>query len=75
LRKFSYRHPSGKQVGIAAAFFDGHAERLSESQSRLPDYWWPKGTAIPLAQMNQQTFLKVAETMLAEPDQMYHVRR
>lgn len=36
----SYRHPGG----INALFFDGHAEALSEAESRLPGYWFPTGT-------------------------------
>ena len=40
LSAMSYRHP----CGINALFFDGHVEGLSESESRLPVYWFPSGT-------------------------------
>ena len=52
-RKFSYRHAKGKEVGIVTAFFDGHAEWLSENTSRNPNYWWPKGTYIPRQELNK----------------------
>ncbi len=35
----SFRH----QDGIAALFFDGHVERLSRTQARKIDYWYPRG--------------------------------
>jgi prepilin-type N-terminal cleavage/methylation domain-containing protein len=54
-RRFSYRHGSRNSVGIAVAFFDGHAERLTEEQSRFPDRWWPKGTVVPWSDMNRDT--------------------
>lgn len=40
LKGQSYRHPGG----INALFFDGHAEVLSEVESRKPGYWFPSGT-------------------------------
>jgi hypothetical protein len=60
---------------LAAGFFDGHSERLSEQQSRLPDYWWPKGTTLPQTELNLSSFGLVYQTMENEPDQKYHIRR
>ncbi len=60
-RLFSYRHPKGKQSGLVAAYFDGHAAYSSEQRSRFPDPWWPKGTLMPLSEFNADS----AEQVLA----------
>lgn len=44
---YSYRHPNGSTLGLCAAYFDGHGEWMSESQSRWPNPWWPKNTVLP----------------------------
>jgi len=74
-RKFSYRHKRGKDVGIVAGFLDGHAERLSEKQSREPDRWWPKGTTLPWAEMNDQTRLPLFDIVSGDPSFNYYVKR
>ena len=58
-RQFSYRHPRGKTPGLVAAFFDGHAEYMSEERSRFPDSWWPKGTQILLSEFNPDSLEQV----------------
>ncbi|MGD9691292.1 MAG: prepilin-type N-terminal cleavage/methylation domain-containing protein [Phycisphaerales bacterium] len=40
--RLSYRH-DGR---MNAAFFDGHAETLTEKQSRNPTYWYPTGSKL-----------------------------
>ncbi|HRX87616.1 MAG TPA: prepilin-type N-terminal cleavage/methylation domain-containing protein, partial [Phycisphaerae bacterium] len=72
--KYAYRHPRGKVLGLAVGYFDGHSERLTEEQSRLPDYWWPKGTVLPLQEMNQQTLKKVFSA-LEDGRTKYYIRR
>ena len=52
VRKYSYRHSRGKDVGIVVTFFDGHSSWMSEHESRNPNFWWPKGTWIPKNQLN-----------------------
>jgi hypothetical protein len=69
---YAYRHSRGRTVGMAAAFFDGHAAWISERESRRPDPWWPKGTIVPLAEMNPPA------AALAQPaahDGLYTVAR
>ena len=39
---YSYRHNDG----LAAAFYDGHCEYISQEQSRRAVYWYPRGTVI-----------------------------
>lgn len=51
-RSYAYRHPRGRAVGVTAAYFDGHADWMSERESRRPDFWWPKGTVVPVSEMN-----------------------
>jgi prepilin-type N-terminal cleavage/methylation domain-containing protein len=55
--RYSYRHPSGRTLGLVGVYFDGHAEWMSEKQSRWPDPWWPKGTWLPRSEMNIETQL------------------
>jgi prepilin-type processing-associated H-X9-DG protein len=52
--QYAYRHPqSNKQTGLNVGYFDGHAESLTEAQSRWPDPWWPKDTVLPaIAELN-----------------------
>lgn len=53
----SYRHGCGAKSnrpnnaqdnggGINSLFFDGHVVRMTDKQSRDPQYWYPKGTLI-----------------------------
>lgn len=51
----SYRHPRGTALGLNVAFFDGHVDYLSETESRRPDPWWPKDTVLPLPELNPDT--------------------
>lgn len=53
--KYTYRHSRGKSPGLSVVYFDGHAEWMSEAQSRHPDAWWPRGTIIPRTDMNVPT--------------------
>ena len=39
--------------------FDGSGEYLTEAKSRHPDLWWPKGTVLTRAHMNQSAFILV----------------
>lgn len=59
LAPLTYRHKRGKRLGIVVVFYDGSAKWMSEKQSRFPDPWWPKGTEIPIADMNLPTFRNV----------------
>lgn len=43
-RALSYRHRRGKDYALAAVFFDGHAESLSEKQTRYIPYTAPTGS-------------------------------
>lgn len=56
---YGYRHRSRGERGIVVAFFDAHSEFMTESQSRQPDAWWPKGTVIPFPEFNEPTRLLV----------------
>ena len=73
-RRFSYRHPLAKQPGLVVAFFDAHAEYMTEKQSRCPDPWWPKNTVLPWSDMNGDTQDCVIE-LLDPQDYSYRVRR
>lgn len=70
--RFTYRHSRGKTPGHNVVFLDNHTEWMSESQSRVPDYWWPKNTLIHFADMNTPTRLKVINHL---EGQFYRVRR
>ena len=59
LAPLTYRHKRGKRLGIVVAFYDGSAKWMSEKQTRFPDPWWPKGTEIPIADMNVPTLFSV----------------
>jgi len=72
-RRFSYRHPQGKNPGLVAAFFDGHTAHMSEEQSRFPDPWWPKGTLMPVSELNQASFQTVEDSIAGATT--YTVRR
>ncbi len=52
LGKYGYRHHAKGERGMVVNYFDGHAEIISESESRQPDRWWPKGTVIPSPELN-----------------------
>ncbi len=71
--KYSYRHPNGSILGLEAAYFDGHCEWMSEMQSRWPDPWWPKGTRLNWADMNEDTQALVYKHM--DANYTYTVRR
>ena len=58
-RRYAYRHGRKTSPGIVASFFDGHGAYLSERESRIPDYWWPKGTIIPRLELNKQSLFTV----------------
>ncbi len=72
-RRYSYRHGSRSKPGIVVGYFDGHAGYLSESQSRFPDPWWPKGTLIPRSDLNKESRQAVAGMLIA--NRYYVVRR
>ncbi len=73
LGRYGYRHGAAGERGLVVNFFDGHSEVLSESQSRDPDFWWPRGTAIPFPEFNEPTRLRVLPRV--DADGRYHVRR
>ena len=52
LAPITYRHKRGKHLGVVVSYFDGHAEYMTERQSRWPDPWWPKGSEINYLDMN-----------------------
>ena len=58
-RRFTYRHPRGRTPGLVAAFYDTHAEYMTEDRSRVPDPWWPKGTTLPVIEVNNLTKRKL----------------
>jgi hypothetical protein len=68
----AYRHPCGPFLGLNAAYFDGHVDWMSEALSRFPDFWWPTGTIIPRAEMNQETYVLTRPYLDAQS--RYHVR-
>ncbi|MCP4594596.1 MAG: hypothetical protein GY842_28020, partial [bacterium] len=70
---YTYRHGNGSELGLAVSYFDGHADRMSEQQSRHPDPWWPKGTVLPRGEMNRSTYMLVVRQL--DDKQRYHVRR
>lgn len=45
-RRKSYRHPGGRTFGLMALFFDGHAESMTEKQSRYHGYTTPSGSTL-----------------------------
>lgn len=75
IRRYSYRHGRKKEPGLAAVFFDGHAEYLSDKKSREPDRWWPKGTVLPWGEMNGDTRNPLLDIVSADPNFEYNVRR
>lgn len=42
LERYAYRHSGGMVV----SFFDGHAEWMSQEESRTAHYWFPSGTQL-----------------------------
>jgi len=42
IRRFAYRHDDG----LVASFFDGHAEWLTEEQTRNAHLWYPSGSIV-----------------------------
>ena len=73
LAKYAYRHPNGSVFGLMAVYFDGHAEWMSEDQTRWPDPWWPKGTALPRAELNPES--QILTRPYWETGGIYYVRR
>ncbi len=55
LGRYGYRHRSGGERGIVVNHFDGHSEFVGEKESRQPDRWWPTGTIIPFADLNDRS--------------------
>jgi len=55
LGRYGYRHRSGGERGIVVNHFDGHSEFVGEGKSRQPDRWWPRGTIIPFADLNDRS--------------------
>jgi hypothetical protein len=55
LGSYAYRHHGKGQRGITAFYFDGHADFITERQSRQPDRWWPRGTTIPFPEFNDMS--------------------
>ncbi len=68
LGRYGYRHKRSKQRGIVVNFLDGHCAYMSESESRHPDTWWPKGTRIKFSELNKHSGLLV----LPRLDSTYH---
>lgn len=66
LGRFGYRHRANGEWGIVVNYLDGHCDRLSESESRQPDTWWPKGTIIPFQDLNDPTRFLVAHRLNAQ---------
>jgi len=60
-RRFAYRHPRGKAQGLVAVYFDGHSAYLSESESRNPDPWWPRGTRLARDEFNEDSYAKIKD--------------
>jgi prepilin-type N-terminal cleavage/methylation domain-containing protein len=82
-REISFRSKKGKQLGLVVCYYDGHGGWMSERESRFPDPWWMKGSAVPFSQMNLKT-VEVAfpamENDVPEPGDMgpgpyYRIRR
>jgi len=42
-KRFTYRHPGSS---INASFLDGHAENLSNEESRSIEFWYPSGSVV-----------------------------
>lgn len=72
-RSYAYRHPHGKQRGLCAVYYDGHAAWVSERSSRKPDAWYPKGTIIPADEFNADSQAQVQNDLT--PESTYVVRR
>ncbi len=64
LGKIGYRHHAAGERGIVVNFFDGHSEFLTETQSRHPRYFWPKGTKIPFPELNEESQKQISIQML-----------
>jgi len=66
LGDYAYRQNGGGERGIVVNYFDGHTEFVTESQSRHPDAWWPKGTAIPYSEFNDASGAAIAQRLDAD---------
>jgi len=73
LREYSYRHAHGVESGLNAVHYDGHVSWMSDTTSRHPRWWWPTGTTIPWAEMNQRTRAPLIDEILQDPNLEYHV--
>ena len=58
--KYAYRHRARGERGMVVNYFDGHSGFITETESRQPDRWWPKGTIIPFPELNDPARLQVA---------------
>lgn len=67
LHRRTYRHGSKSHTALNAVFFDGHAEAMSEKETRRPDPWYPRGTVINIFEFNPVTFQLVANQQAAWP--------
>lgn len=73
LGDYAYRHRRNGGRGIVVNYFDGHADYMTESDSRGPDTWWPKGTLIPSEEFNEPTATIVGDRV--REDGVYLVGR
>lgn len=73
LGDYAYRHNGGGERGIVVNYFDGHTEFMTETQSRHPDTWWPKGTRIPFSEFNEASGGAIAHRL--DDDSNYVVGR
>jgi hypothetical protein len=73
LAPLTYRHKRGKDLGVVVTYYDGHAEYMTERQSRWPDPWWPKGTGIPFHDLNGDIHEQVEQYV--DNDGLYRVPR
>ena len=55
LGSYAYRHRGMGERGITVFYFDGHSEFITETQSRQPDRWWPRGTIVPFPEFNESS--------------------
>lgn len=73
LGRYGYRHRGSAGRGIVVNYFDAHSDFVTETQSRDPDAWWPRGTIIPFPDMNEVTQARVAHRLDTQFN--YHVGR
>jgi len=71
----TYRHKRSKNLGLIVCYFDGRAEYMTESQSRWPDPWWPKGSEIDLSDFNTETQILTEPYAGGPSGSLYIVRK